>query len=47
MKKIFKYSALIALCSAFVGLAGCGEKELDTDPYGDGVRLAAFAPNPA
>ena len=30
MKKIFKYSALIALCSAFVGLAGCGEKELDT-----------------
>lgn len=46
MKKIFKYSALIALCSAFVGLAGCGEKELDTDPYGDGVRLAAFAPNP-
>ena len=47
MKKIFKYSALIALCSAFVGLTGCGQEELDTDPYGDGVKLAAFAPEPA
>ena len=47
MKKIFKYSALIALCSAFVGLTGCGQDELETDPYGDGVKLAAFAPEPA
>ena len=47
MKKIFRYSALIALCSAFVGLTGCGQEELDTDPYGDGVKLAAFAPEPA
>ena len=47
MKNIFRYSALIALCSAFVGLTGCGQEELDTDPYGDGVKLAAFAPEPA
>lgn len=46
MKKIFKYSALMALCSAFVGLTGCGQEELGTDPYGDGVTLAAFAPDP-
>ena len=47
MKNIFRYSALIALCSAFVGLTGCGQDELETDPYGDGVKLAAFAPEPA
>lgn len=46
MKKIFKYSAIIALCAAVASLASCGNDELDTDPYGDGVTFAAFAPNP-
>ncbi len=46
MKKTLRYSALVALCAAFAGLTGCGQKELDTDPYGDGVTFAAFAPDP-
>ena len=43
MKKIFTYTVLAAL--SFL-LAGCAKKELDTNPYGDGIRFGALAPNP-
>ncbi len=47
MKKIFEYSVLLALCSAFAAFAGCRREDLNTDPYGEGVRFVAFSPNPA
>lgn len=44
MKKIFKYLALVFLCSAALG--SCVKSELDTDQYGEGVRISGIAPNP-
>lgn len=43
MKKILKYTLFAALALV---VAGCAKKELDTNPYGDGVRFAAMSPNP-
>ena len=43
MKKIFTYTVLAALTLL---LSGCAKKELDTNPYGDGIRFSALAPNP-
>ena len=43
MKKILKYTLFAALALV---VAGCANKELDTNPYGEGVRFAAMAPNP-
>ncbi len=43
MKKILKYTLFAALALV---VAGCAKKELDTNPYGEGVRFAAMAPNP-
>ena len=43
MKKIFTYTVLAAL--SFL-LAGCARQELDTNPFGDGIRFSALAPNP-
>lgn len=42
MKKILKYTLFSALALV---LASCA-KEIDTNPYGEGVRFAAMAPNP-
>lgn len=44
MKKIFKYLALVFLCSA--ALVACVKSDLDTDQYGEGVRISGIAPNP-
>ncbi|MBR3990362.1 MAG: hypothetical protein IKI85_07440 [Bacteroidales bacterium] len=43
MKKILKYTFLAALA---LSVCACAKKELDTNPFGEGVRLAAMAPNP-
>ena len=43
MKKILKYTILATLA---LSLCACAKKELDTNPYGDGIRFAAMAPNP-
>ena len=46
MKNIFRFSALLALCS-LVGLAACSPEELSTDQFeDDAVVLSAVAPNP-
>ncbi|MBR5212231.1 MAG: hypothetical protein IKV91_06610 [Bacteroidales bacterium] len=46
MKNIFRFSALLALCS-LVGLSACSHEELSTDQYqDDAVVLGAVAPNP-
>ena len=45
MKNIFRFSALLAICSLF-SLTGCTE-ELSTDQFSDdAVVFSAFAPNP-
>ena len=46
MKNIFRFSALLALCS-LMGLAACSPEELSTDQFqDDAVVLSAVAPNP-
>ena len=46
MKNIFRFSALLALCS-LIGLAACTPEELSTDQFEDSaVVFGAFAPNP-
>ncbi len=46
MKKIFRYSILLALCS-FIGLVSCTREEISTDQFSDdAVVFGAFAPNP-
>ena len=46
MKKIFKFSALIALCS-LIGAVACTREELSTEQFSDSaVVFGAFAPNP-
>ena len=46
MKNIFKFSALLALCT-LVGLVACTPQELSTDQFADDtVVLGSFAPNP-
>ena len=46
MKNIFKFSALIALCS-LIGAVACTREEVSTDQFSDGaVVFGAFAPNP-
>ena len=46
MKKIFKFSALIALCS-LIGAVACTREEVSTDQFSDdAVVFGAFAPNP-
>ena len=46
MKNIFKFSALLGLCT-LVGLVACTPEELSTDQFADDtVVLGSFAPNP-
>ena len=46
MKKIFKFSALLALC-ALIGAVACTREEISTDQFeDDSVVFGAFAPNP-
>ena len=46
MKKIFKFSALIALCS-LIGAVACTREEVSTEQFSDSaVVFGAFAPNP-
>ncbi len=46
MKNIFRFSAILALCS-LVGLVACTPEELSTDQFEDtAVVFGAFAPNP-
>ena len=46
MKKIFKFSALIALCS-LIGAVACTREEVSTEQLSDSaVVFGAFAPNP-
>ena len=46
MKNIFKFSALIALCS-LIGAVACTREEVSTDQFSDdAVVFGAFAPNP-
>ena len=47
MKNILRYSALAALLISLAALSGCRKEVLSTDQFGDGVKLASFAPNPA
>ena len=46
MKNIFRFSALLALCS-LIGVVACSREELSTDQFADDtVVFGAFAPNP-
>ena len=46
MKNIFKFSALLALCS-LIGVISCTREEISTDQFSDdSVVFGAFAPNP-
>ena len=46
MKNIFRFSALLALCS-LIGVVACSREELSTDQFADDtVVFSAFAPNP-
>ena len=46
MKNIFKFSALLALCS-LIGVISCTREEISTDQFSDdAVIFGAFAPNP-
>ena len=46
MKNIFKFSALIALCS-LIGAVACTREEVSTEQFSDrAVVFGAFAPNP-
>lgn len=46
MKNIFKFSALLALCS-ILGLVACTREELSTEQFSDDtVVFGSFAPNP-
>ena len=46
MKNIFKFSALLALCS-LIGVISCTREEISTDQFSDdAVVFGAFAPNP-
>ena len=46
MKNIFKFSALIALCS-LIGAVACTREEVSTEQFSDSaVVFGAFAPNP-
>ena len=46
MKKIFKFSALLALC-VLIGAVACTREEISTDQFeDDSVVFGAFAPNP-
>ena len=46
MKKIFRFSALIALCS-LIGAVACTREEVSTEQFSDdAVVFGAFAPNP-
>ncbi len=47
MKNILKYSALAVLFISLAALSGCRKEVLSTDQFGDGVKFASFAPNPA
>ena len=47
MKKIIKFSAIIASCLLALGLASCSHKELDTDQFSSKeVTLNAYGPLP-
>ena len=46
MKKIFKYSIIVALCAAMAALTACQEKELDVNPLGEAFSFSGMAPNP-
>ena len=44
MKKLLIYFSLISLCAA--AFTACQQETLETDQFGQGVRLSALAPNP-
>ena len=47
MKKIFKLSAILALCAAVAGLSGCNsDQEFDPNPMGGDIAFLGMAPNP-
>lgn len=46
MKKIYSIFLLLVIALAGLSLAGCSEDNLDTNQFGDGVRLNAFGPSP-
>ena len=47
MKKIFKLSAIFALCAAVAGLSGCNsDQEFDPNPMGGDIAFLGMAPNP-
>lgn len=47
MKKIFKLSAILALCAAVAGLGACtNSSEFDPNPMGGDIAFLGMAPNP-
>ncbi len=46
MKKIFKYSLIVALCAGMAAFTGCQEKELDVNPLTEAFTFSGMAPNP-
>ena len=47
MKKIFKLSAILALCAAVAGLSGCNiDEEFDPNPMGGDIAFLGMTPNP-
>ena len=47
MKKIFKLSAILALCAAVAGLGACtNTSEFDPNPMGGDIAFLGMAPNP-
>ena len=46
MKKIFKYSLIVALCAGMAAFTGCQEKEFDVNPLSEGFTFSGMAPNP-
>ena len=46
MKKIFKLSAILALCATVAGLGSCTDTEFDPNPMGGDIAFLGMAPNP-
>lgn len=46
MKKIFKYSLIVALCAGMAAFTGCQEKEFDVNPLTEAFTFSGMAPNP-
>ncbi len=46
MKKIFKYSLIVALCAGMAAFTGCQDKEFDVNPLTEAFTFSGMAPNP-